>query len=208
MTYAGHWADGQIITADKLNSSVLNYGTKAARPTAAAKGVHYYSTDKKVHYYDDSAAWNLARDGVFLVKSADETIATDDTLTADNTLVFAVNAVADEIWMVEILAIVNSGATPDFKFSITAPGASTIDGVAHGPAVGAGFGFQTLTEGSTATSGESSGTDYPLLLTFVVIDAGTVGNVSFTWAQNTSDAGNTIVRKGSFLRARVLNPGS
>jgi hypothetical protein len=35
----------------------------------------------------------------------------------------------------------------------------------------------------------------------IVFRGGTLGNMVLQWAQNTSDAGNLVVKKGSVLRA-------
>ena len=58
MPNQGHWADAQIVTADRLNSSLMQQDVVASRPAAAQAGRMFYATDENAFYRDTGSAWD------------------------------------------------------------------------------------------------------------------------------------------------------
>lgn len=141
---------------------------------------------------------------------------TGSTLTADDTLLFAIGGSSGRTWMIEMFLFFNgANVTMDAKASFTVPSGSTIKG---------GYGFVAGSAGfpGSPASAASYGVTAPLAAAgpwvwatgtgadvfargeAYLIEGGTSGNVVLNWAQNTSDAGNLVLNKGSFLRATRL----
>lgn len=147
-------------------------------------------------------------------KTADTTVSAQATPQADPHLLLAISNSATEIWYFEILLmVVSANATMDFKAAFSVPTSCTmLWGTEAGlsPDLAAGFGGDATgsspvalnTESGTQSFGTNaaSGTQGIVLKGFI-FGGGTAGNVNLKWSQNTSDAGNLTVKKGSLLRA-------
>jgi hypothetical protein len=162
-----------------------------------------------------SITWeDLTPGSRIIIKSADETISSDGTLGDDSQLVAPLEINAD--YLVELMAVYTSGATPDFQYALAFSGtlSSAMGRLAH-RATQAAVGnagaytepvdtFFTGTEMGDAwvINGSATGTDrgYTHFRGVVRVGAG-AGNLSFQWAQNTSNASNTTVTAGSYLIA-------
>ena len=139
---------------------------------------------------------------VTVYKTADETINNSSTLQNDDHLLFAI--AANEEWVFDIQLFWDSDATADFKVALTVPSGATMqfgmpnafidsEGVAKkGPSTTASGGALALINGDAYNCNSFCGW---------VLNGATAGNVQFQWAQSTATAVDTIVRKGSFLRA-------
>lgn len=137
-------------------------------------------------------------------KSADETVNGSATVQDDNDLFFAV--AAGETWVCEFHLSITTGATPDFKFAITVPSGAT---VTYSVLALSGANVANLNPSrATASGAELTLISTPgvidALVRAVVVNGATAGNVQLRWAQNTSDASNTTVEDGSWLRAERL----
>ncbi len=143
------------------------------------------------------------------IKSADETqnstVNPTATLQDDDELFF--NIGANESWTFRIVIQSTSGTVPDYKFSVTAPSGATCKfGVqdAEGAVSNANLGCG-VSSGAIAGNGATHDV-YEILGS--VVNGSTAGPVTLQWAQNTANAGNTIVRAGSTLNAvRVSGSG-
>lgn len=134
------------------------------------------------------------------IKPSDQTKTTDITYAADEYLAFIVKANRD--YSVRGLVWFDAAATPDFKFRITGPTTGSrvrIRGKFANASAAADTDFVDV---AFATSHPVTGTgtnggyvSFELLLQNGTDD----GTVAFEWAQNTSDAGDTTVRSGSYL---------
>lgn len=123
----------------------------------------------------------------------------------------AIGASATEVWLVKYWLLVNAAnATMDVKFGFTVPAACTMQfGTTAGlssevPSWGArnvaGAPQTILTASGNAVPGTAAGT-IGIGLTGVVFGGGTAGTVQVQYAQNTSDAGNLSISKGSIMEA-------
>jgi hypothetical protein len=124
-------------------------------------------------------------------KSADETINNDSTLNDDVDLVLAVKA--NSFYIIDAWIVYNSAAAADIKMTFKALAAAT-----------ASWGFsydQSPTEkglGDVAAV-PTDATDQWMWIHGSLATGATAGNLQFQWAQNASDAGNTILRAESYI---------
>lgn len=153
-------------------------------------------------YVDNSIAGNLTN----IVKQTTETKNSDTTLADDAELVQSLEASSS--YSVEIFVGFYFDATPDIKIALAFGGTLTSwlansvicenDSAASFTNV---FNDTTLTTTHTITGGNTNGF---LKISGIIEVGASGGNLSVQWAQNTSDAGNTIVYKGSYLRINKL----
>jgi hypothetical protein len=144
-----------------------------------------------------------------VVKPSDESVISSTVLQNDDHLLFAVGA--NEVWFVELILRVEAvNTTGDFKHTFTVPAGAAITGYGFdtGTTGAANFdGFAIASSAATLTSQTATNTNgtmagiVAIRWTGWVVTAGTAGTVQFQWAQNTSDANNVTVKKGSVLRA-------
>ena len=146
--------------------------------------------------FSDSAARNSGNTGT--------------TLTADDTLLFAGSGDSQSVYMVETFLIISAAnATMDFKYAWTIPAGvtgyhgpvSSVSNVGGWVSANTGTAVAALTTNFAASYGFGtmigvSGA-YNMALVFM---GSTSGNITLTWAQNTSDAGDLKLLTGSFLR--------
>lgn len=125
------------------------------------------------------------------VKTSDETVNNSSTLQDDDELFWS--AAANAIYIVTGDIVINSGTTPDIKVAWTVPSGTTIDGMYIWNRVPKIAEFDE----STTVNFDTSTTDSNLLFTMTVVTSSSAGDVHLQWAQNTMDASDTIVRKGS-----------
>ncbi len=128
-----------------------------------------------------------------VVKPSDETISSNATLQNDDALLFAVGA--NEKWQFEGFLRWTTTAAADFKLQFTGPSGSV--------------GFYTIEEITGGIGNGGSELNSPLTYTAAsgsaffrgaIANGGTAGNLQLQWAQNTSDASNTTVHAGSYLK--------
>lgn len=145
---------------------------------------------------------------VLVQKTSDEIRNNTATLAVDGALFFAMSA--STTYVFRMVVYFTGDSTPDFKFGhdgpagsvlidihhrFTAPGGTSFTGVgvlnAYNPSTGVAI---------TATTGGNS----VLFLDGTIQNGATPGNFEFRWSQNTSNAGNSIVRAGSFIEYRAV----
>lgn len=135
---------------------------------------------------------------VFARKTSDETVNGSDVLQDDNELTLA--AEASVTYELFLHAVQNSGATPGFKLGFTLPsGATWVSGSFNvgSSAANEQFGLMPLTGLSGLTG---AGANSLVRVQAIITISTTPGSVTLQWAQNTSNASNTIVRAGSWMR--------
>lgn len=133
-----------------------------------------------------------------LVKSADETVNGSATLQNDDELLFAVGA--SETWQFEGVLFCTSGGTPNFKIAATGPSGSVgrLGVVVTSGAWSVEGDTEDLGTGISVTSPAGN----PAVVHFygAIANGANAGNLTIQWAQNTSDASNTIVHAGSYIK--------
>lgn len=141
-----------------------------------------------------------------IVKETDQTINSSDTLQDDNELLFAVGA--NEVWQFEGMLFVSTGTTPDFKLTFTGPSGAVgaFGGEISGASSYSAMFSLALGTASGSLPGFAAGN---FVRVFGAIHNGaTAGNLTLQWAQFVSDAGDTKVLAGSYLKYEMVGAGS
>jgi len=141
-------------------------------------------------------------------KPSDTSRASTTTQTADPDLTIALAANASYI-INGYLGYANASASAgDLKYSFTAPASNTtlwssirID-IASGTTTIAGPNAAGTANNMTAQT--SSTSDRSVHIFGTVITAGSTGNLTLNWAQNTSNATATIIRANSYLMVQRI----
>lgn len=149
-----------------------------------------------------------AQTPLFARKTADETVNNSDTLQDDDHLVLAL--VANKTYVVRGLLFADSGTTPDIKIAFTKPASSTyywttsqpVSSVATLPATQSGGVRRTTDSQVLGTVG--AGTAVAVQLAGIIRTAGTAGNLTLQWAQNTVDASDTKMLADSWIVANLV----
>lgn len=144
---------------------------------------------------------------VYARKTADETINSSATLQNDDAL--SLSMVANAVYEFRLRATVNSGTTPDIKVGFTYPTGTTLtydifEGETPSGAASAVI-TGPYTEATASIAFSTTGSDQPCHVAGLISVASTAGTFQVQWAQNTSDAGSTIVRAGSYLSLRRVS---
>lgn len=137
-----------------------------------------------------------------VVKSADESVTSSATLQDDNHLLLAIGA--SESWFVEFFAMVTPGAG-DIRVSVTAPASAAGSFTVVYRDVGGGLASVFTEDFGIALSAQDLGllTTQPghaFLMTAWVANSTNAGNITFQWAQGSSNGAATTVKAGSFMR--------
>jgi len=140
-------------------------------------------------------------------KSADETVNNTSTLQNDDHILFAVGA--NEKWAFELQLFVIGNSTADFKMGWSVPSGATMRWFAGFGATAAGGDLHGLASGELLTESSTrdlyvNGTTHHTLVGYV-FNGATPGNVVLRWAQNTANASNTTLERGTFLIAHLLS---
>jgi hypothetical protein len=139
-----------------------------------------------------------------LSKAADETRTGTTTLTDDAILKF--NMLASTNYRIRGKVFFDTTANGDFKYAMNAPSAPTLIRGVRTSCIAGGTPAELVVDvaavGSTSLAGAGTTGGY-VAFDFLHQNGVNAGLWSFQWAQDTSDAGNTIVRAGSYLEYAV-----
>jgi len=138
---------------------------------------------------------------VTAIKVSDTTRSSTTTFADDPDL--TVPVAANINYYVDAMLLYDTAATPLIKFQLTVPSGATRYWVFNGLATSVtatGDGVVRLSDKVNAlgTAGAGSITGAPLRGT--VLNGSTAGFATLQWAQNVSNAANTILKAGSWLR--------
>ncbi len=181
--------DGELITWDSSGvATTVPVGTAAQVLTSNGAGAEPTF----------QAAGGGGSDGWTVVsKPADETVTSSTTLQDDDDLQFAVDANSTYSVIFVLFAVSNS--TADIKYGFSFP-----TGTVGEKTIGA-WGNSTVgqsTDALTVSRNIAVGTKISWSFPVKVDVAGTSGTFALQWAQQTSDAVNTIMNKGSMMMYR------
>jgi len=138
-----------------------------------------------------SAAVNFTPPMLRVVKKADETVTSSTVLQDDDELLVALQINKTYGMMIEYY--VTSPALADLKLAFSVPSGAT------GSRNNAGFNITPQAAGDitgVAPLATLGSLQVGLIIARIIMST-TAGNLQFQWAQNTSNAGNTILHQGS-----------
>lgn len=150
--------------------------------------------------------WAAQSAFVQVVKTTDETRASNTTTTADAELKFAVEPqtkyrVRGKIWF-------DANTTPDFKYQFTWPASPTHAHLVLNDIVSGGSAatrrLVTDTTQADQTLLSTGNTGGFIEFDMILHNAGTEGVFAFEWAQATSSATGVVVLAGSYLEYQVV----
>jgi hypothetical protein len=135
---------------------------------------------------------------LFVRKSADETVNNTATLQADDQLVLPVAASVTYRFMLRL--IVNTNATADFKMQFTFPSGTTMsyDAFTGSNPDTAASSLQGPSTQATISAFSGVAADQTLHIVGMIITSTTAGSMGLTWAQNTANVSDTIVKTNSY----------
>lgn len=210
----------QTFNPDGTNPGI-NVGSQAGNPSTPANGdLWYNSTANTLRARINGVSVDLGAGGGFaeqcVVKAADETVV-NNTLQDDNELLLPV--VVTSVYLLSMRLIVTNAASgaANFAMRFTLPASATLSftnygldlaGAATGDASPnsgqTAGGFQQGTPTATRNFGTGVGNFTAVWVEGVVRVAGTAGNVTLQWAQQTTDANGTTVKTDSHLSLKKV----
>lgn len=139
-------------------------------------------------------------------KTSDESISSDIVLSNDADLFFFMDA--NSVYVMMMYVQVASGATPDYKHAFTLPALATGTGELTATEFLAGN-FTASYEAESITVSQSGNcadakTNFLLVLAIIIVGA-TAGNLQYQWAQATSSATLTTLKKGSWIQFKKVS---
>jgi hypothetical protein len=194
--------------AGAQGATTINYTLPTAQPTA--NQVLTASTVTGTGPYNVALGWANGSGGsstLYAIKSADESHASSTTLQDDDEL--AVTLGANQTWEITsmIMAMANS-TVPNIKIAFSLPAGATmrmwVTGVQDNTTTA--YDNFTLNASNTAKKMTIGVTNNATLISIHgwVTTSTTSGDLTFRWAQNTSNANNVIVKADSYITARQL----
>lgn len=134
-----------------------------------------------------------------VIKSADTTRNTNTTTSADPDLQFSL--AASTTYAIRIVIKYRTSAAGDFKWGLSGPASPTeVYGGRIDENTGGSGTFEAYPSNAIALGAAGART---LLIELTVENGANAGTFTFDWAQNTSDAGPTTVKAGSYIEYRT-----
>jgi hypothetical protein len=149
-----------------------------------------------------------------VMRTSDSAGKQNNTLANDDTLLFAIGSSSTETYLVEAVLLVSAAnTTMDALFGWSGPSGATASwgGDVGGSVTSAGFGapgtastpVALLAIGGTLAVGTLAGTS-GVSLKGIFFGGGSSGNINLQWAQNTTNANDLKLLKGSCIRVTKL----
>lgn len=130
------------------------------------------------------------------------------TISATNDPDLSMPVDANKSYFCEWHVLYNSNSTANIRMQWTMPASATFNGLIFGLGVSVSYGTNTIDASNPLNSvtfhwqGQAPAVDSGVRLSGVLATAGSAGNFTLQWAQDTSTAVNTIVRAGSSIYLR------
>jgi hypothetical protein len=144
---------------------------------------------------------------VFIVKDADQVRRSNVTLAADSSLRFIM--AADASYCFRCVMFFDSDPAADFKWRTSGPASPTKvriqrQNIGCGDTAPSDIAVDTAYSSSDISVACSSATGGWIELEGVITNGSTEGYFEVHWAQETSDASDTTVLKGSFIQYKAI----
>lgn len=198
-----------------LLSDVIQRGTRAAQPAGntVPAGTIYYVTDETVTERSTGSAWEDISDAgggggggdwTLVMKTTDESVQSDTTLSNDTDLKFTMSANTKYAVRGKIYVTYNS--TMFFKSAWAGPASPTLVRIHYAQVLTGGSApFQeTVATSLTTLTNFSSGSSGMIEFDAIIHNGANAGDFTFQWAQIVSTAVNCTVNAGSWLEWRQV----
>ena len=180
-------------------NSAMKFAAGAYTPNATG-GDKGADTINAVTYYSNGVVMFSE-----VIKASSETVTGSTSLQADDELTFSM--AANTRYEFGFSIYYDTTAAADFKFDLDSNGATdpadmniAIEYLAPAATAWVSTVYTTLNNAISITAGAGSG---QIRINGYALNGADAGSLRLRWAQNTSDPGNTIVRRSSSLRYRV-----
>lgn len=139
-----------------------------------------------------------------VTKSANESRASNTTVTADSELTFAV--AANTKYRFRAVACVNSHSTPDIDVRISCPASPTLIEYSCSLPSATNSSLSYHVTGGNVQVGGGFGTDNETVIVFdgILHNGSNAGNVAVSWSQLVSNATASIMRAGSYIEYKAV----
>ena len=160
-------------------------------------------------YFNDVGTRTMVDLGDHIIrKPSNQTVTSSNVLVSDTALFHRAYGVG-EIWELEFVVFYDGSTTGDIKFGLSVPTGATFRMGVH--ALGAGAAADTFdlrsiayTTGTFDFGAIGAGTVTMAIIKAMVIIAGTGGDITLQWAQQTADATATTVFANSYMKVRQV----
>jgi|TARA_R110000824_G_scaffold349982_2_gene536900 hypothetical protein len=152
-----------------------------------------------------AAAAAAAAGATFVLKTSDESVTSSTSVQDDDQLTFTM--AADKIYAISGALLIDSGTTPDFKWSLNLAGSSTADLLSKYLSPGGSSAVYRFSENDdNSTMGYGAGTPgMTAEFTGIIKADGSGGALTLQWAQNTSNGTASKLLTGSWISYTLLN---
>lgn len=202
---------GTVITASWGNLNVRNQGVtpfaSAATRTAtvgllAVEGMVSWLEDYDDLWVNDGATYKPIAGPPTAFKSVDETISSDSAFHNDNDLF--VSAAPNAYYKGELWLGFTSSVAAGFKVVFSGPVGATMRCSGFLVTTGGTATFNTTNALGSVASITGTGAQLPYMNKFTLTTTN-AGFLNFQWAQNASNASNTTVHNGSYLKLERMD---
>ncbi|MBB2909329.1 hypothetical protein FHS43_000575 [Streptosporangium becharense] len=209
ITFASARVDRRQWTATPLRIPVNSQTERNALPNVPGLEVTRLDTGDVEQWW--GGAWRViggaSSSGVLIARKTVNTDRTNTTtLTADPHL--SVNLAANSSYLLDMLVLMASGATPGFRQGWIVPAGVTGTWASRHVVASTGFTGEAFADfGTTTVVVPGQGTPSPISsirISGVVTVGATAGPLTYRWAQNTAGSGTTTVRADSYMRLEKL----
>ena len=197
-----HEAGGLEFDASAITTGGLIRGASSGVMSILTIG----STDDVLTVAGGAPTWAAPAAGtVFVMKTSDESVTSSTTLQNDDHLTFTM--AANKIYIVSGALLVDSGTTPDFKWTLNLAGSSTADLLSKAMLPSGASQVYKYSEGDTeGIQGAGAGTpQMSAEFTGIIKADGSGGALTLQWAQNTSNGTASKLLTGSWISYTLLN---
>lgn len=183
--------------------------TSTTRPPGLRVGMRIWETDLQCERIWDGTEWTFLRGlGIFMLKTSDQSLTSNTSLTDDTQL--QGNVLATAKYVMECHIISSSPSAADIRFTFNGPAGCSIDWVPYFPHINQTNGdqvqisFAHFSAAGTADGAGigASGQNVVYQPRGLVMSTGTSGTFKFRWCQLVSNATATVVRSGSWIYLR------
>lgn len=184
--------------------------TSGTRPASSlVAGMHIWETDTQRELYYNGSTWVPKRRlGMFVRKTANETVNNSATLQNDDELTLP--ALAGSVYFAELFIIHSADSAADMKFFLTVPSGAVLSFATLGPNASQ-TNRDSVTINQLAGSGSAIsvgcfgvGSNQVTIVRASIKISSTAGSVTLQWAQSSAAVNNAVVNANSYMWLRRM----